>query len=65
MEKITSKEELKEYEVYKNMLTITKISTCQTVRLEYYTNYKYNYVYRYKMNQLEEVVKYLIDSKGE
>jgi hypothetical protein len=64
MQKITDQFELIEYENYKKMLVLLKVSTCQSVTLEYYTNYLYNYVYRYKMNHLEEVVKYPIKEEN-
>ena len=55
--RITERKELSEYEIFKHQIVCQKISTCQNVRLEYYTNYMYDYIYRYKNGCLEEVIK--------
>ena len=55
---IKNRSELNDLAVFKHQLVCQKKSVCQNVRLEYYTNYNYDYIYRYKNGYLEEVVKY-------
>lgn len=49
--------QLDELEQFKTQLICKKISTCQDLRLEYYTNYLFDYVYRYQNDVLKEVYK--------
>lgn len=52
------KQELQDYEAFKNQMSFIGISKRDGFKIEHYTNYMYEWYYKYKDNQLIEVTAY-------